>query len=382
MARLRPGTRTTDTGLSAGWLIHHPATQAQEHTSAKTATGRRGSEIYCGHVARPRGADQGTWTHRHEAPTIVRGASRLGTSLNLPIHNIPVIVVASGKGGVGKTTVAVNLALALTERGRSVGLVDADLYGPDVPRMLGLRRQKDTSSLTVFGVKGSPGSRLEAIQRHGIQLISAGFLLGEDQGISVDAAIARLIIRRLIEDTIWKGIEYLIIDLPPGTADIQQFIFALRGRPVFPLIVVTPQVVAHQDARRLIAVLSRRRMQTIGGVENMSESICMHCGELSPLFSQASDGDSIWNSTRKLASIPFSYQAAQDADKGLPVFLTREVPAQVAAYELIATEVDRHIESAMKAELEPCLSPWSPVAPSSCSRRTSACRACSLLMCT
>lgn len=273
--------------------------------------------------------------------------------MNLPIANIPVIAVASGKGGVGKTTVAVNLALALAERGKAVGLVDADLYGPDVPRMVGLRRQKGTSSLTVLGVKGSPGARLEAIERHGIQLISAGFLLGEDQGISVDAAIARLIIRRLIEDTIWKGVEYLIIDLPPGTADIQQFIFALRRRPVFPLIVVTPQVVAHQDARRLIAELSRRRMQTIGGVENMSGSICIHCGEVSPLFSPAIDGENIWNGTRKLASIPFSYQAAQDADKGLPVLLTRVVPEQVAAYELIATEVDRHIESAMKGELQP-----------------------------
>src|ERR1700727_2982084 len=137
-------------------------------------------------------------------------------------EQVPVIAVASGKGGVGKTTVAVNLALALTAQGQRVGLVDADLYGPDVPRMMGLRRRAEAGHVTLFARPG---------------------------------AIAQLRTRRLLADTEWNGLDYLVVDLPPGTADIQQFVFALSGRALYVLVVATPQVIAHQDARRLLAHL-------------------------------------------------------------------------------------------------------------------------------
>jgi ATP-binding protein involved in chromosome partitioning len=257
--------------------------------------------------------------------------------------HVPVIAVASGKGGVGKTTVAVNLALALAAAGLRTGLVDADLYGPDVPRMLGLQRREDSAQLTIFSAPGTAGSRLQAVDRHGIQVASAAFLIGENQALGVHANLAELIVRRLIADTEWDRPECLVVDLPPGTADIQQFIFTLRGRPVHVLVVVTPQVIAHQDARRLIADLHRHSAAPVGGVENFSGLICARCGEVTPMFPAAQPPDSIWGQIDRLASIPFSPQAAADADQGRPVMLTGSVPAQVAAYEVLASRVRTHL---------------------------------------
>ena len=131
-----------------------------------------------------------------------------------------------------------------------------------------------------------------------------------------------------------------MVDLPPGTADIQQFVFALSGRPLCVLVVVTPQVIAHQDARRLIAHLQPRAAARaaarteVAGVENMSGQVCPGCGETTPLFPSAPDQESVWGLIPKLASIPFSYQAARDADEGRPVMVTGAVPEQVAAYQL------------------------------------------------
>ena len=259
-------------------------------------------------------------------------------------EHVPVIAIASGKGGVGKTTVAVNLALALTAQGSRVGLVDADLYGPDVPRMMGLRRQAEAGYVTLFARPGAVSSRLQTVSQHGVQLASAAFLLGENQGLGITGGIAQLLVRRLLGDTEWDGLDYLVIDLPPGTADIQQFVFALSGRPLYVLVVVTPQVIAHQDARRLIAHLAPRRSVAaasthVAGVENMSGQVCPDCGQTTPLYPSAPDEDSIWALIPKLASIPFSYQAAQDADDGRPVMVTGAVPEQVAAYQLIAGQV-------------------------------------------
>ena len=257
-------------------------------------------------------------------------------------EHVPVIAVASGKGGVGKTTVAVNLALALTAQGQRTGLVDADLYGPDVPRMMGLRRRAEAGHVTLFARPGAPSARLQTVSQHGVQLASAAFLLGENQGLGITGGIAQLLARRLLGDTEWDGLDYLVLDLPPGTADIQQFVFALSGRPLYVLVVVTPQVIAHQDARRLIAHLSPRRSAArtgVAGVENMSGQVCPGCGQTTPLYPSAPDEDSIWGLIPKLASIPFSYQAAQDADDGRPVMVTGAIPEQVAAYQLIARQV-------------------------------------------
>lgn len=259
---------------------------------------------------------------------------------------VPVIAVASGKGGVGKTTVAVNVSLALQAQGAKVGLVDADIYGPDVPRMMGLRRREDATHVTLFARKGAGRRQLEVIERHGIQLASAAFLMGENQGLSVEAGIAALIVKRLIFDAAWKDRDYLVVDLPPGTADVQQFVFALHSRPLLVLMVVTPQVIAHQDGRRLIGALRGRANAGMGGIENMSGQVCPACGQTTELFPPASPGESIWAMVPKLASVPFSFQAAEDADQGRPVLITGAVPEQVAAYELVAKSVKEMLGSA------------------------------------
>lgn len=198
---------------------------------------------------------------------------------------VPVIAVASGKGGVGKTTVAVNLALALRADGFGVGLVDADLYGPDVPQMMGLRRRRDADSVTFFAAAGRPGSRLETIERHGVQITSAAFLLGENQSIGMQAGLAQMLVRRLIAH--------------------------LRGYPA-------------------VAVL---------GAENMSSQICPRCGEQTELFPAAPQDESIWAVLPKLASIPYSLTAARDADLGRPVMVTGAVDEQVAQYRRLAAGV-------------------------------------------
>jgi ATP-binding protein involved in chromosome partitioning len=278
------------------------------------------------------------------------------------VSGVPVIAVASGKGGVGKTTVAVNLAIALSAQGQRTGLVDADLYGPDVPRMMGLRRRTEASHVTLFARTGAADSRLETVTAHGVQLASAALLLGENQGLGIQGGIAQLLVRRLISDSEWGELDYLVIDLPPGTADIQQFVFALTGRKMCILVVVTPQVIAHQDARRLIGHLRPPRSRfakpsatdasattastngtDIVGVENMSGQICPNCGETTPLFPSAPADESIWQLIPRLASIPFSHQAALDADEGRPVMTTTAIPEQVAAYQLTARELRRRL---------------------------------------
>jgi ATP-binding protein involved in chromosome partitioning len=261
-------------------------------------------------------------------------------------EHVPVIAVASGKGGVGKTTVAVNLALALTAQGQRTGLIDADLYGPDVPRMMGLRRRAEAASVTLFARPGAADSRLQTVTQHGVQLASAAFLLGENQALAVGGSIAQLLVRRLVSDSDWDDLDYLVMDLPPGTADIQQFVFALSGRPMCVLVVVTPQVIAHQDARRLIAHLQQAKQpgglaRGIAGVENMSGQVCPGCGQTTPLFPSAPEQESIWALIPRLASVPFSHQAARDADEGRPVMVTGAVPEQVAAYQLIAEQLSK-----------------------------------------
>jgi ATP-binding protein involved in chromosome partitioning len=252
---------------------------------------------------------------------------------------VAVVAVASGKGGVGKTTSAVNIALALRALNVRVGLVDADLYGPDAAHMMGLRRRQDAAHVTLFAAPGARGSRLQAAEQHGVQIASAALLIGENQGLGFKAPLAELLVHRLISGTTWEAVDCLVVDLPPGTADIQQLIFALGNRMTFALLVVTPQLVAHRDAHRLLHELERSRAMILGGIENMAGQICPSCGDLTTLFAAAPADEAIWTRVPKLASIPFSATAAEDADRGKPVMITRSVPEQVTAYQSVATTI-------------------------------------------
>jgi len=211
------------------------------------------------------------------------------------------LAVASGKGGVGKSTVTLNLALALVERGASVGLLDADLYGPDIPAMLGLTRTRDAERWTVWS-KGA--AKLIPIERRGLKLMSVGFLLGDRQVMPWQSQTLPFVLRQLVVDVDWGAIDFLLLDLPPGTADLQAEVFktvALEGA----LLVVGPQDVAHLDARKVVTLLRDANVRVLGAVENMSGFVCPHCGERLDVFPRVTRERSIReDGVERLASIP------------------------------------------------------------------------------
>ncbi len=211
------------------------------------------------------------------------------------------IAVAGGKGGVGKSTVTLNLALALGGRGSRVGILDADLYGPDIPAMLGLKRTRDADRWTVWS---KDGKKLVPIERHGLKLMSAGFLLGDRQVMPWQSQTLPFVIRQLVEDVEWGELDYLLLDLPPGTADLQAHVFEsvpLTGA----LLVVGPQDVAHLDAKKVVTLLRDAHVRVLGAVENMSGLVCPHCGERLEVFPPVSPERSIWeDGVERLASIP------------------------------------------------------------------------------
>jgi ATP-binding protein involved in chromosome partitioning len=185
-----------------------------------------------------------------------------------------ILAVASGKGGVGKSTVAVNLALALGRRGLRVGLLDADVHGPSVPLMTG---SSDARPSMV------EGKRIVPIERFGIKLVSMGFFLDDRSPVIWRGPMVMSIVRQFLKDVVWGHLDVLVVDLPPGTGDAQ--LTLLQEVPVSGgVIVTTPQDVALQDVRRGIAMFATVQTPVLGLVENMSEYICPHCGTHEPIF--------------------------------------------------------------------------------------------------
>lgn len=225
------------------------------------------------------------------------------------------IAVASGKGGVGKSTVSLNVALALAEHGSKVGLLDADFYGPDIPRMIGLVRTKEARFLNLWDKEASD---TEPVEKFGIRFMSVGFLLGESQSISLQSGLVDLLLVRLLDNVAWGDLDYLIVDLPPGTADLQQQLIR-RTELDGVLLVVTPQDVAHLDAKKVLDLCRRTNVEVIGAVENMSGLICPRCDERIEVFPRVADERSIWSQgVRKLAEIPMDPAVAQAGDAGRP----------------------------------------------------------------
>lgn len=196
---------------------------------------------------------------------------RLGGPANSPFRNT--LAVASGKGGVGKTTVAVNLAIALRRLGATVGLLDSDIYGPNVPMMMG-----------AVGHPRLRGERILPLEAYGVRLMSMGFLLKPDQPVVWRGPMLHAALQQFLGDVEWGDLDYLIIDLPPGTGDVQ-----LSLAQLLPLtgavIVTTPQDVALADVRKGMAAFNQLEVPLLGVVENMSYFICPHCGERTDIFS-------------------------------------------------------------------------------------------------
>jgi ATP-binding protein involved in chromosome partitioning len=212
-----------------------------------------------------------------------------------------VVAVGSGKGGVGKSTVSLHLAAALARRGLAVGLLDADLYGPDIPLMVNLTRRERARQWELWR---RTGIRHEPIHSHGIRMMSVGFLIGERQALAMPALLLTAALKQLIEQVDWGSPDILLIDLPPGTADLQQQLLAVVSLDGA-VVVVGPQDVAHLDAQKFIDFLRDAGVRIIGAIENMSHFACPHCGERIEVFTPVAPGRSIWSSgVPNLGEIP------------------------------------------------------------------------------
>ncbi|MGR6320645.1 P-loop NTPase [Micromonospora soli] len=192
------------------------------------------------------------------------------------LAQLPIIAVASGKGGVGKSSVAVAIGRELARSGRRIGLVDADIAGPDVPRMLGLRRDVPAQSVTLarWTRGGQVGSGLEAMEVGGLKVASVGFLMAGNQGLPLGSDLGDLMLGRLIKETNWGDVEALVVDLPPGISFTQQGVLSGAGR-VGTILVVTPAEVSHLDTGRALGTLREVRTPVLGGVENMAYFECL-----------------------------------------------------------------------------------------------------------
>jgi len=237
-----------------------------------------------------------------------------------------VVAVLSGKGGVGKSTVAVNLAMALKRLGMTVGLMDADIYGPSVPMMFGVGEERP---------RAAGGQNFYPVERYGVKLISMGFFLTEKSPVIWRGPMVMGAVRQFLKDTLWGTQDFLIVDLPPGTGDAQLTLaqqVALDGA----VIVTTPQDVALLDATRAVQMLHQLHCPIIGVVENMSCFVCPDCGERDELFGAGGGGKlAMEEGTRVLAQIPIHIEVREAGDAGMPIVLKDpEHPASRAFMDL------------------------------------------------
>ncbi len=243
------------------------------------------------------------------------------------------IAVASGKGGVGKSTTTTNLALALASSGARVGVLDADLYGPSQPRMLGLKGMPDSPD----------GKILEPMIGHGIQTMSIGFLVDEESPIIWRGPMITQALTRLVYETRWDNLDYLIVDLPPGTGDIH-LTLAQRLPVSGAVIVTTPQDIALLDARKGLRMFEKVNVPVIGIIENMSTHICTECGHEEHIFGEGgakkmADGAG----TELLGALPLDLRIRTGSDSGQPILITSPESSLAMAYKDIALRISNAI---------------------------------------
>jgi ATP-binding protein involved in chromosome partitioning len=236
------------------------------------------------------------------------------------------VAVASGKGGVGKSTVATNLALALAGEGSSVGLMDADIYGPSIPLMLGISKAPSVT----------PERKLIPLERYGLKLVSMGFLTNDESPIIWRGPMVHGIVQQFLSDVLWGELDYLIIDLPPGTGDAQ-----LTLTQVAPLsgavIVTTPQDVALLDARKGLKMFEQVNVDVLGIVENMSTFVCPHCGKQTDIFSTGGGEQCAAElGVPFLGRIPIDPAIRECGDTGKPIVAARPEHDVSKAYVEIA----------------------------------------------
>jgi ATP-binding protein involved in chromosome partitioning len=258
---------------------------------------------------------------------IVSHSVQRGVKLIPGVKNI--IAVASGKGGVGKSATAVNLALALAAEGASVGILDADIYGPSQPQMLGITGRPESLD----------GKNLEPMMAHGIQAMSIGLLVDTDSPMVWRGPMVTQALQQLLNETRWHDVDYLIIDMPPGTGDIQ-LTLAQKVPVTGAVIVTTPQDIALLDARKGLKMFEKVGIPIIGIVENMSTHICSSCGHEEHIFG-AGGGDKMCKdyNTELLGSLPLDIRIREQTDAGRPTVVA-DPDGQVAEiYRSIARRI-------------------------------------------
>jgi ATP-binding protein involved in chromosome partitioning len=259
---------------------------------------------------------------------VVPHAVQRGVKLVDGVKNI--IAVASGKGGVGKSTTAVNLALALAAEGARVGMLDADIYGPSQPTMLGISGQPESTD----------GKTMSPMTSHGLQAMSIGFLInGEDTPMVWRGPMVTQALEQLLHQTKWDNLDYLVVDLPPGTGDIQ-LTLAQKVPVTGAVIVTTPQDIALMDARKGLKMFEKVGIKIVGIVENMSTHICSKCGHEEHIFG-AGGGEKMCAdyNTEFLGSLPLDIQIREQTDSGKPTVVADPDGNIAKVYKQIARRV-------------------------------------------
>jgi ATP-binding protein involved in chromosome partitioning len=259
-----------------------------------------------------------------------------------PPQGIPgvgqIIAVASGKGGVGKSTVAVNLALGLARLGLNVGLLDADIYGPSVPRLLGITQKPD-----------SDGKKLKPIVKFGLKTMSIGFLVKEDEAMIWRGPMVQSALTQMIADVSWAPLDVLVLDMPPGTGDAQLTIaqrVPLKGA----VIVSTPQDIALIDARKGIAMFQKTQVPILGVVENMSVFVCPDCGHAHHIFGHGGARETADKlGAPFLGEIPLVAKVRELSDAGTPVMVTDPDGPEAKAFLAVAEKVAAGLKTAERA---------------------------------
>ncbi|HTQ76718.1 MAG TPA: iron-sulfur cluster carrier protein ApbC [Burkholderiales bacterium] len=255
---------------------------------------------------------------------VVAHAVQRGVKLVPGIKNI--IAVASGKGGVGKSTTAVNLALALHAEGASVGILDADIYGPSQPMMLGIAGRPESKD----------GKTLEPMEGHGLQAISIGFMIDLDTPMVWRGPMVTQALEQLLKETNWRELDYLVVDLPPGTGDIQ-LTLAQKVPVTGAVIVTTPQDIALIDARKGLKMFEKVGIPILGVVENMSIHICPQCGHESHIFGEGGAARMCKDyGTELLGQLPLHAAIREQADSGKPTVVSDPDGRVAAIYRQIA----------------------------------------------
>ena len=250
-----------------------------------------------------------------------------GVQLLPNVKNI--IAVASGKGGVGKSTTAVNLALALAAEGASVGLLDADIYGPSQPMMMGIEGRPESVD----------GKNMEPMENFGIQVMSIGFLVAQDEAMIWRGPMATQALEQLLRQTNWRDLDYLIVDMPPGTGDIQ-LTLSQRVPMTGAVIVTTPQDIALLDAKKGIKMFEKVGVPILGIVENMAVHICSNCGHTEHIF--GADGGKKMAADYKmdyLGALPLDMQIRLQADNGRPTVVADPDGDVAGIYKAIARKM-------------------------------------------